>query len=599
MNNKLLNAIVNCEMNYEIKQNSFSPIYSDFGLGLDGDFAGIRTLYLHYNRATRSIFEPLFSVNGTIKEYIPRADKVTYKTETAECSISFYDTDCFFVECKTLERINVFTKFSDDVSSAWLEYNDDNYIIFQGFSLNGDVRDPDKEAPFNVGLRVIKGRYSIENDSFFVSPVDGEIKLAFSVSVMELDIEATKENLAKAPEKAETAADLTRAWISETIKGLNVELSNDKASTVFVKAIITLIFNLTKAPGNLADYISSFPNRGGYPTHFMWDSCFQNLAYEIMNDDIAKDSLLQLAHNIRHDGKIPQFLCSTWLRPHDAQPALLGWAAERLYKKSGDTDFVKEIFPALEKNNMWWLTARMTKFGIIKCADGLETGQDNSPRFDNGTVLAVDMNSYLLNQISVTAYFAEVLGYSDKAAYWRNKAKVLNDGMLKYLYSEEKNMFFDADVKSGEKQTLLTTSGFIPLWAGVKIPHNKAKAMIEDYLLNPACFYSDVPFPSVAYTEGVYDSADWWRGPTWMPEAWLMVEVLKQYGFENEYKLSLKKLYNILLNDGVLHELFNSQTGEGMGNVEQGWSAAIYVKLYLMKNCFETDAFDNMFIVKN
>ncbi len=584
MDNQLLNKILQTQMNYEIYQNSFSPVYSVFGLGLDKSFAGIRTLYLHYNRATRSVFEPLLSFSGDITEYIPKADKVTYKTDKCICQMAFYNKDCLFVECKTDEKINVLSNISDMVSDAWIEYQDENTVIYQGYSLNEDDRDPDKEVPFMVGLRIIKGRLSVENGKFEVFPADGEIKLAFSFDVMEFDVEATKEKLAKSPEKTEVAADFTQAWIKQTIKELNVELSNDKASTVFVKGIITLIFNLAKSGGNLQRYISSFPNRGGYPTHFMWDSCFQNLAYEVMNTDIAKDSLLQLADNIRADGKIPQFLCSTWVRPHDTQPALLGWASKRLYEKNRDIEFVEKIFPYLEKNNNWWLTARMTKFGIIKCADGLETGQDNSPRFDNGTVLAVDMNSYLLNQIKVTAYFAEILGYEAKASYWKNKAKALNDGMIKYLYSEEKNMFFDADAKTGLKQDLLTSSGFIPLWADVEIPYEKAKAMIKSYLLNPEHFYSDIPFPSVAYTESVYDPHDWWRGPTWMPEAWLMVEILKKYGFEKEHKESMEKLYNIMLKDGVLHELFDSQTGEGMGNIEQGWTAAIFIKIYRLLN---------------
>ena len=109
--------------------------------------------------------------------------------------------------------------------------------------------------------------------------------------------------------------------------------------------------NLTKAPGNLSRCVSAFPSRGGYPTHFMWDIAFQNLAYELMDEKTAADTLLQLAYAIRPDGKIPQFLCSTWARPHFAQPALLGWAAERYTErvgadKAGDA-FIRTMAAAL------------------------------------------------------------------------------------------------------------------------------------------------------------------------------------------------------------------------------------------------------------
>ncbi len=582
MNNSLLNSILSFEMNYETFENSFSPIYSSFGLGLDGGFAGIRTLYLHYNRYTRVLWEPLLTLPGEVISYTPRADKVSIKTAAAQCEVAFYAKDCVCVSCKTSEPVVLFSGQPQGTEELWVCREGENSLILQGYSPNGDDRDPDKEVAIMAGLRVICGKLMRKGNKISVSPIDGKMFFALNFDAVNVDAEKTFSNLLTAPNSVQAAADATQKWIGETVRSLNVELDGSRTSLVFVKAIITLIFNLAKAQGNLENYISSFPNRGGYPTHFTWDSCFQNLAYELMNADIARDSLLQLCANIRADGKIPQFLCSTWGRPHDAQPALLGWAAKRYYENSGDIEFVKKIFEPLEKNNRWWLTQRITRFGLIKCADGLETGQDNSPRFDEGTVLAVDMNSYLLSQLRITADFARLLGLEKNARHWENEAQKINDGIIKHLYDENKNLFFDAYAATGEKQSLITTSGLIPLWAGVTVPHEKAQAMVKDWLLNPKYFYADVPFPSVAYNQSVYDSADWWRGPTWMPEAWLMLEILKRYGFENEHRESATKLYNILLDDGQLHELFNSKTGEGMGRVEQGWTAAIFIKLHLM-----------------
>ncbi len=581
MKNNLLNAILSCKMNYETYQNSFSPIYSNFGLGLDGNFAGIRTLYMHYNRSTHTVFEPLLSLENTANDYIPEASRVTYLTDDCDCEIAFYDTDCILIKCKTQKSIDIFSKTGKSVTDMWIAEENDDCIIMQGYSENGDERDPDKEVAVMAGAEALKGRLKNNNGKISAIPEDGEIYLAFAFDVMNVNSVDIKRKLKNAPNSIDCASEITQNWISENIKDLNVSFETEKEETVFVKAVITLIFNLAKATGNLEGFISSFPNRGGYPTHFTWDTCFQNLAYEMMNTDIAKDSLFQLFGSIRPDGKIPQFLCSTWGRPHDVQPALLGWAVKRLYNKTNDIKLIEKIFEPLEKNNHWWLTQRITSFGVIKCADGLETGQDNSPRFDKGTVLAVDMNSYLLNQIKATAEFARILGFPDKALYWENEAKKLNDNIIRYLYNEQKNMFFDAFADSAEQQTLLTASGLIPLWAGVTIPEEKAKAMIKNYLLNPEYFCGNVPFPCVAYTEAVYDPVDWWRGPMWMPEAWLMLEVLKSYGFNDEYNEISSKLYDILLHDGVLHEHFNSKTGEGMGNIEQGWTAAIFIKMFI------------------
>ena len=151
--------------------------------------------------------------------------------------------------------------------------------------------------------------------------------------------------------------------------------------------------------------------------------------------------------------------------------------------------------------------------------------------------------------------------------------------MIKHLYGPEKNLFFDADLETGKPLSLVTLSSLIPLWAGVPLPEEKIRAMIEDYLLNEKYFFGAVPFPSVAYCEAKYEHAHWWRGPTWMPVAWLMLEILEKYGYQTERETAANRLFDIMKKDGELHELFDSQTGEGLGCAEQGWTAAIFLRL--------------------
>ena len=64
-----------------------------------------------------------------------------------------------------------------------------------------------------------------------------------------------------------------------------------------------------------------------------------------------------------------------------------------------------------------------------------------------------------------------------------------------------------------------------------------------------------------------------------MPEAWLMLETLEKFGYTNELKTARERLYTVLVNDSSMHELFNSETGEGLGSAEQGWTCAVFLKL--------------------
>ena len=128
-----------------------------------------------------------------------------------------------------------------------------------------------------------------------------------------------------------------------------------------------------------------------------------------------------------------------------------------------DPALMKEVLPALEANNNWWLTQRATRFGLIYCDNGLETGQDNSPRFDKGPILALDMNSYLVNQMRVTSEIARRLGQKRKAATWAKAADTHAARMVKYLYDPTQNLFFDADAATGKRQSLISASAFLPL----------------------------------------------------------------------------------------------------------------------------------------
>ncbi len=579
---QLIDSLLSQKTAHTTKDRSFSPLYSNFGLCFAAQTAG-PDLLLHYNRETRAVFSPLFSFDEPCA-----ADSAFLSARFTggggAYKLCFYDTDAFVLRGENASPVRIFGRESCEMQPCWRVSAKDNMLLVQGYSKNADDRDPDEFVPVLCGLRVMAGTLKEENGGAVILPDPaGNLYAAVSFAVLEISAKRLKETLLAAPETLDGAKSAMRRWAEECAGGLRQLPAEPDARRTFLTAVSGLLMNLTKAPGSLSRCVSAFPSRGGYPTHFLWDSAFQNLAYERMSEKIAADTLLQLAYAVRPDGKLPQFLCSTWVRPHHTQPALLGWAAQRYVERVGaekaGSAFIRTMASALAKNNEWWLTQRITEFGLICCPHGLETGQDDSPRFDLGPVLAVDMNSYLLSQMRATAYFCRLAGDEAGAAEWEARADAFAARMVELLYDEEKNLFFDADPETGERRSLVTLSSLIPLWAGVPLPEEKIRAMIEDYLLDEKYFYGNVPFPSVAYGEAVYEPAHWWRGPTWMPTAWLMLETLEKYGYSSQRAEAARRLYRMLKEDGVLHEHFDSATGEGLGCDEQGWTAAIFIRL--------------------
>ncbi len=579
---KLIDALLSLETNHTTEDCSLSPLYSNFGLCFGAQTSG-PALLLHYNRETRTVFSPLFSFDASCA-----ADSTFLSAKFSggrgKYELCFYDTDAFVLRGESASPVRVFGRESCELQPYWRTCAEEDLLLYQGYSKNADDRDPDAFVPVLCGLRVITGTLNEVDGGVVIQPDQkGDLYFAASFSVLEISEQRMKQTLLAAPNSLCDAKRAMRRWAEDCAGALPHLPADPGVQHTFLTAVSGLLMNLTKAPGNLSRCVSAFPSRGGYPSHFMWDSAFQNLAYELMSEKTAADTLLQLAYAIRPDGKIPQFLCSTWARPHYAQPALLGWAARRYVervgaRRAGDA-FIRTMASALAGNNEWWLTQRITESGLICCPHGLETGQDDSPRFDDGPVLAVDMNSYLLSQMRAAAYFCRLAGNDAGAADWDARADAFAARMVSVFYDEEKNLFFDADPATGKRRTLVTLSSLIPLWAGVPLPKEKIRSMIEGYLLNEDYFFGKIPFPCVAYCEPVYEPAHWWRGPTWMPAAWLMLETLEKYGYASHRAEAVRRLYRIMKEDGVLHELFDSATGKGLGCDEQGWTAAIFIRL--------------------
>ena len=559
--------------------NSFSPFYSNIGIEVNPEAEGSGALWLHYNRASRKMWDNFLTF--PLKQNCEKTSSwcVFYGSENKNVRITFTDVDTVFVGAENVDEIKIFAEVNKKLRSFWIESFNEKEIAVRGFSENADDRDPDETVPFYAKLKAVDGKFLCKNNEIKIENSDGKIMFICAFEFLEISTENAEEKIKNSPQKICCAAEKCKMMIADCFNELDINVPDEKSAELAAKAIHGLVFNLAKAPGELKNHISSYPSRGGYPTHFLWDTCFQNLAYENMSTELTKEFLLQFAACQRVDGKYVQFICSTWGRPHYSQPALVGWAAWRFYNKTKDRNFLETMLASIEKNNEWWLSARASEYGLIFCDHGLETGQDDSPRFDNGATFACDMNSYVLNQLNITVKMCDELGKKNQAKKWKREAEKLSAVMIKYLYCEEENIFYDLLPATMKPVKIISPVSFLPFWAGVEISDEKARASIEKYLLNPELLFGEVPFPSVSYKEKTYDPEGWWRGPTWMPNAWLMLETLEKFGYRNEMLYAAEKLQKIIIKDEKMHELFNSETGAGMGQSQQGWTCAIFIKL--------------------
>lgn len=561
---------------YSDCDTSWSPRYSSVGIGAGKDIEGAGTLWFHYNRRTREVFRRF--IGFSLPQNAEKTD-ITALAFGENTVLAAAGVNTFAFASAELASVSLFDGKAAPTKDFRLYSSDGETAFFRGFSLTDEARDPDAEVPFGIAVHTVSGRLEEQDGSYKITAENGKIRFAVSIGILTVD-------MAELTEKARAAAGKTCAeHTAESRPALEkyaAEFDGDyseREAEMLAGAARTLILNTTSAEGRLSKYLSCFPSRGAYPTHFLWDTYFQNLGYAVFDSASALDFLLQIAANCREDGKFPQFMCSTWGRPQDSQSPLFGWAVMNLLDSIKDDEKLRVLYEALKANNRWWLTARLTPCGLIYSPSGLETGQDDAPRFDLGATIPCDMNAYLLSQLRATAEVAARLGEEKEKNYYTALADDFSRRIYSVLYCRGDGLFYDVSRDGGEFVKVRSNACVLPLWAGVEMPAEERKFILESFLFNKNAMFGEIPFPSVAYDDKHYDSAGWWRGPTWMPTAYLLTETALKYGYKQQALTAAKRLYDVIVRDGEFHELFDSQTGQGLGARQQGWTGGIFIRL--------------------
>ena len=395
-------------------------------------------------------------------------------------------------------------------------------------------------------------------------------------------------------------------------------------------------------------YTFTVPALGCYPFQWFWDSCFHAIIWTYFDIERAKEELRALFAWQSEDGFMPHvifwnrkkvmtkpwhyFESKPWLvipllpitfgKPKTSaqiQPPIIAQAVERIYEKSKDKEFLKEVFPGLIKYYKWLSINRdRDGDGLISIISPFESGTDFNlihdvflnlkrpnaislflkPRFltllnkingynldkifkaDRFVVKDVAMNSYYLNNLKALARLAGIVG-DKKTAVWADKlAKKVFNSILTKLYDQKTGIFFNLGKKDKVRSRGLTVNSLIPVIIP-DLPKPIVKNLVNNFILKPDKFWLPYPLPSIAKDELEFRADDKlmglsyiWRGTVWMNTNWFIVHGLRQHGFfeiANEIK---EKTIELVAKEGF-YESFNPLTGEGFEPKEFGWSTLI------------------------
>jgi putative isomerase len=349
---------------------------------------------------------------------------------------------------------------------------------------------------------------------------------------------------------------------------------------------------------------------------FDWDTYFASYMYSLFNRDLAYANAIEITKSVTPEGFIPNYSApdgnTSWDR---SQPPIGSYVIYEIYRRYGETWFLKEVYDELLSWNRWWPKNREINgylaWGSNPVSDSLrsiekhnaqaamyESGLDNSPMYDrvpfnpttNTLELAdVGLMSLYVMDCTALADISDTLGKQAEARELRERGKRYAD-RLSTLWDDQAGIFLNRRTDTGERSPRLSPTNFYPLIAKA-CSQEQARQMMKGHYFNPEEFYGTYVLPSIARNDSGFKDNSYWRGRIWAPMNFLVYLGMRNYPVEDARADLVKRSYDLLMKswreNGAIYENYNAVTGQGddVGNADSfyHWGALLAFMSFIEK----------------
>ena len=325
---------------------------------------------------------------------------------------------------------------------------------------------------------------------------------------------------------------------------------------------------------------------------FDWDTYFASYMLSLFNKELAYANAVEITKAITPSGFIPNYSSpfgnTSWDR---SQPPVGSMVVLELYKRYKEKWLLEEVYDELLTWNRWWPTHRdkggYLAWGSDYVSDSLksiekddlqaaeyESGLDNSPMYDgvpfNKATYMMEladvglMSLYIMDCNSMVE-ISEIMGKS-------RESKELKERSLKYtrmlatLWDNDKGIFLNKRLDTGEKSYRISPTNFYPMLAKA-CTQKQADRMIKEYYFNADQFYGEFIMPSISRNDVAFKDNDYWRGRIWAPMNFLVYKGMCNYSLPEAKADMVAKSKNLLMKswekNGAIYENYNAITGQG------------------------------------
>lgn len=323
---------------------------------------------------------------------------------------------------------------------------------------------------------------------------------------------------------------------------------------------------------------------GPYEEQWDWDGFFVGMALASRDPAEAtwlKNWALNYIENSRDDGFTPGLLTPAgpdWRLKH--MKPVLAQGCLHASRFLGDVTWLGEseryarlrrIVLYREEHGLWHPSP-----GLGAWTDSMESGADNSVAllgYPEGSVAAVDLNTFLVLEYHAMAGLAVLLGEESERIFWEQKAEDIRRAMLKHLWCEEAGAFFNIDTRDGSFIRVIGYGAWHPFWAGIA-SKEQAHVFFRRHLLERTELRSSYGLRSLSARDPRYNNANIikphsnWQGPVWPIATYLGIHALLQYGYQKEAMSLAEDIVRTCLRDiektGGMHENYDAETGRAL-----------------------------------
>lgn len=365
------------------------------------------------------------------------------------------------------------------------------------------------------------------------------------------------------------------SWLAQVEKP---QLKDVHAVKMYYNSWYQFWYNTEHAEGLWSRPIIT-PSKSSYGRGiWLWDSAFHVFALLRGRNNalqLAEDQVRVLVEGAKHVGHLPREVWVAVANPEIQPPGILTWSAMEIYKRTGNKQFLEDIYPTLASNNEWFYKERDSNNNGLCEWEGGDSGWDTNPRWDGGAVDAVDLNSWLYQDQLLLADMCDILGKKNDAAKWNAKAESTAALIRDKMWDEESGCFWDLNPETGEMVKVLTPAIYWPMFAGIATKE-QAEALVKR--LEPGeGLWTEYPMPCVSEKDPAFNPTDYWRGPVWINLNWITCLGLEKYGYNDLAKKLRDKSIEVIVKNPVPREYYDPRNGDGLGAENFTWTGALLI----------------------